>query len=147
RINPKNQEVRSFHSSHGLVGDNFNRDATFKDRKGLLYFGGTDGFSVFNPRTFMRGGTDFPLVLTDFRLYNRPVAIGAPNSPLQRSITYTDRITLRHDHAMFSFSFAVLNYRMARESRYVYRLEGFDEEWHEAGGTNSATYTNLSPGS
>lgn len=147
RINPNNLQIRSFHRAHGLVGDTFNRHATFKDRKGQLYFGGTDGFSVFNPRTFMRGDNDFPLVLTDFRLYNRPVAIGEPDSPLPRSITYSNGITLRHDHAMFSFSFAVLNYRLARESRYVYKLEGFDEEWHEAAGTNSATYTNLSPGS
>lgn len=147
RIDPSQLEVRSFHRSQGLVGDNFNRDATFKDRKGQLYFGGTDGFSVFDPRTFMNHGNDYPLVLTDFRLFNRPVTIGAPDSPLTRAITYTDHITLRHNHSMFSFAFATLNYRAARENRYVYKLEGFDGEWHEAAGTNNATYTNISPGS
>lgn len=147
RIDPSQFEVRSFHRGQGLVGDNFNRDATFKDRKGQLYFGGTDGFSVFDPRAFMSHGNDFPLVLTDFRLFNRPVTIGAPDSPLARAITYTDHITLHHDHSMFSFAFATLNYRAARENRYVYKLEGFDGEWHEAAGTNTATYTNISPGS
>lgn len=147
RINPKNLEVRSFHRNQGLVGDTFNRDATFKDRKGQLYFGSTDGFSVFDPRAFTLYGNDFPLVLTDFRLFNRPVDIGAEDSPLSRAITYADRINLRHDHAMFSVSFATLNYRAAHEYKYVYKLEGFDDEWHTAAGTNSATYTNLSPGS
>lgn len=146
RIEPKSLEVRSFHRNQGLVGDTFNRDATFKDRKGQLYFGGTDGFSVFDPRAFTLYGNDFPLVLTDFRLFNRPVAIGAEDSPLSRAITYAERINLRHDHAMFSFSFATLNYRAAGEYKYVYKLEGFDDEWHEAAGTNSATYTNLNPG-
>ena len=146
RIDPKSLEVRSFHRGHGLVGDNFNRDATFKDRKGQLYFGGTDGFSVFDPRAFMRNSDNSPLVLTDFRLYNRPVPIGVEGSPLQRAITHTDQIELRHNHAMFSLGFAVLNYRIANESRYFYKLEGFDEEWHQADGANSATYTNLSPG-
>ncbi len=147
RIEPSTLEVRSFHRRHGLVGDNFNRDATFKDRKGQLYFGGTDGFSVFDPRAFMRGSDNFPLVLTDFRLYNRSLPIGTTDSPLKRAITYTDVLELRHNHAMFSLAFAVLNYRVAEESRYVYRLQGFDEEWHQTDGANLATYTNLSPGS
>jgi two-component system sensor histidine kinase ChiS len=146
RIDPKTSEVRSFHRSQGLVGDNFIRDATFKDRKGQLYFGSTEGFSVFDPRAFMAYGNDFPLVLTDFRLFNRPVAIGGEDSPLSRAITFTDQINLHPDHAMFSFSFGTLNYRAAREYKYFYRLEGFDDEWHEAAGVNSATYTNLSPG-
>lgn len=147
RIDPSGVEVRSFHRAQGLVGDNFNRDATFKDDKGQLYFGGTDGFSVFDPRAFISASTDSPLVFTDFRLFNRPVAIGAPDSPLERAISSTDHITLRHHHSMFSFAFATLDYRAAREIRYAYRLEGFDGEWHEAAGTNSATYTNISPGS
>lgn len=147
RIDPVRLEVRSFHRTQGLVGDTFNRDATFKDHKGHLYFGGTDGFSVFDPRVFMNHRNDFPLVLTDFRLFNRPVTIGAADSPLQRAIGYTDHITLRHDHSMFSFAFATLNYRAARENRYVYKLEGFDSEWHQAAGANNATYTNISPGS
>lgn len=146
RIDPKTLAVRSFHRSHGLVGDNFNRDATFKDRKGRLYFGGTDGFSVFDPGAFTGGAEHFPLVLTDFRLFNRPVTIGEKESPLQRSITYTQDMRLRHDHAMFSFTFAVLNHRVAAETRYFYRMDGFDAQWHQVDGANMATYTNLSPG-
>ena len=146
RIDPKTLAVRSFNRSHGLVGDNFNRDATFKDRKGRLYFGSTEGFSVFDPRAFTGGPDHFPLVFTDFRLFNRPVVIGAEDSPLQRSITYTRNMRLLHTHAMFSFTFAVLNHRLAAETRYFYRLEGFDTQWHQVDGTNTATYTNLSPG-
>lgn len=146
RIDPKTLTVRSFNHSHGLVGDNFNRDATFKDRKGRLYFGGTEGFSVFDPRAFAGGPEYFPLVFTDFRLFNRPVTIGAEDSPLERSITYTRDMRLLHTHAMFSFTFAVLNHRLAAETRYFYRMEGFDTQWHQADGTNTATYTNLSPG-
>lgn len=146
RIDPASFAVRSFHRSQGLVGDNFNRDATFKDRKGRLYFGGTDGFSVFDPQAFTDGMEDFPLVLTDFRLFNRPVPIGDDGSPLQRSITYTREMRLHHDHSMFSFAFAVLNHRVASETRYFYKMEGFDDRWHQADGLNTATYTNLGAG-
>jgi two-component system sensor histidine kinase ChiS len=146
RIDPQTLSVRSFHRSHGLVGDNFNRDATFKDRKGRLYFGGTEGFSVFDPRAFTDGSEHSPLVLTEFRLFNRPVTIGEENSPLQGSITYTREMQLQHKHAMFSFAFAVLNHRLAAETRYFYKMDGFDADWHQVDGTNVATYTNLSPG-
>jgi two-component system sensor histidine kinase ChiS len=146
RIHTETLAVRSFHRNHGLVGDNFNRDATFKDRRGRLYFGSTEGFSVFDPRLFTYDTEHFPLVLTDFRLFNRPVTIGEKDSPLSRAIPYTEEIQLRHHHAMFSFAFAVLNHRVAGETRYYYRMEGFDTDWHQADGIQQATYTNLSPG-
>ena len=48
---------------------------------------------------------------------------------------------------MISFEFAALNYRAPRQSRYRYKLEGFDDDWIEVGSTQRlVTYTNLDPG-
>lgn len=146
RIDPQTGVVRSFHKSHGLVGDNYNRDATFKDKRGRLYFGSTDGFSVFDPRSFSTEVDNYPVVITNFQLSNRPVQIGGADSPLNKSITYTDHLVLQHGYAMFSFSFAALNFRVAPDNRYSYILDGFDQDWHHVGTHNWATYTNISPG-
>ena len=44
------------------------------------------------------------------------------------------------------FSFAALDYTAPERNRFRYKLEGFDDDWVEAGTRHEATYTNLDPG-
>jgi len=85
-------------------------------------------------------------VLTDFQVFNKPVAIGERDSPLQKHITTADRIQLRYDQSVISFSFAALNYRSPEKNQYAYRMEPFDKGWQYVGTKRTATYTNLDPG-
>jgi signal transduction histidine kinase len=84
--------------------------------------------------------------LTDFRISGRPVPIG-PHSPLRRSITYTNRITLSHSQNIFSIEFSALSYFNAETNRYRYRLDGLDSQWNEVGSDQRiASYTTLPAG-
>jgi signal transduction histidine kinase/CheY-like chemotaxis protein len=85
-------------------------------------------------------------VITDFQLANKPVPIGT-DSVLQESILETDHLVLSYLDRVFSFEFAVLNYRAPEKNHYKYRLEGFEAEWNEVDSTRRfATYTNMDPG-
>ncbi len=43
-------------------------------------------------------------------------------------------------------SFVALNYTIAKQNHYAYKLDGFDKDWNNIGTTNIASYTNLDPG-
>jgi signal transduction histidine kinase len=87
-----------------------------------------------------------PVVFTNFLLANKPVAIGE-TSPLRQAIDHADTIELTYADRVISFEFAALSYRAPRQSRYRYKLEGFDDDWTEVGSTQRlVTYTNLDPG-
>lgn len=146
RIEPGTLAIKSFNKSHGLVSNNFNRDATFKDQKGQLYVGSIGGFSVFDPSKIIQESTPPPVVLTHFRILNRSVIIGGDDGLLQQSITDTKKLTLNYKHTMFSFDFAALSYRSPSNNKYAYMLEGFDHDWHHIGNQRTATYTNINPG-
>lgn len=45
------------------------------------------------------------------------------------------------------FHFVALTYRAPEKVRYRYRLEGFEQDWVEAGARRAAFYTNIAPGS
>ena len=47
---------------------------------------------------------------------------------------------------MLTFEFAALNYTFSEKNQYAYKLEGFDDNWIQAGTHRSATYTNLDAG-
>ena len=87
-----------------------------------------------------------PVIISDFKLLNKPVPIGA-ESILKKSILETDELVLSYQDRVLSFELAVLNYQASEKNRYKYILEGFEQEWHEVDRTRRfVTYTNLDPG-
>ena len=146
-IDSQTLEIKTYNKSHGLVSNNFNRDATFKDSNGRLYVGGIGGFSVFDPEKLRSSSEPPPVVVTSLRILNHSVAINGVDGILSKSITETDKLDLSYKHNMFSFNFAALSYRSPSSNRYAYMLQGFDQDWHEIGSQRTATYTNISPGS
>ncbi len=88
-----------------------------------------------------------PVVITSFKIFNKPVPIGE-KSVLKKAIPYVDSLTLSYRDSVFSFEFAALSYANSQKNRYRYKLEGFDPGWNEVSSKQRlATYTNLDPGS
>jgi two-component system sensor histidine kinase ChiS len=145
-IQPDTMAMTPYNNSHGLVGNNFNREANFIAADGTIYFGGTDGFSAFHPENLQRETRLLPMVITNFRIFNQPVRIGEENSPLREAIWLSRELTLDHTHNMFSFEFSALEFRQGLHQEYAYKMEGFDQDWIYIGQERSATFTNLNPG-
>ena len=146
RFNPTLRKGQQFTKADGLQGRDFNPRAYFRTRTGALLFGGNEGFSVIQPQRLVQNTRVPPVVLTGFQLMNKPVAIGAKDSPLETAIGETKKLVLSHEHSVFTFEFAALDYMAPAKNQYAYRLDGFDREWREAGTQRTAVYTNLSPG-
>jgi len=148
QFDPLSKKFKNFGIADGLQSNEF-KQSYCKSRSGLMYFGGINGFNEFNPDSIKETKYDPPLVLTDFRIFNKAVPIATNEkdpSPLKKNITETREITLSHDSAVISFEFASLNYIGAEKKKYAYMLENFDNNWTELGTKRIATYTNLDPG-
>lgn len=145
RINPETFQIDVYAEGAGLAGVNYNRDAALAARDGTLYFGSTEGLTVMPPNGLTENSSWHPVHLTEFRVLDKTVALG-PNSPLKESILTSDSVTLDYASGMFSLDFAVLSYRFPGKYEYAYQLEGFDNTWLYIGLRNTATYTNLNPG-
>ena len=139
RYNPTTGDIRSFHLSDGLQGEEFNFGAYFADDEGMLYFGGHNGFNVFDPIRLAFTSNPPKVVLTGISKFNEPAY---PNIDYE---TLTD-IDLDYTDDMVSFSFSAVDYTAPSRNRYAYKLEGFDRDWVESGTARRATYTNLPGG-
>ncbi|GAB3914758.1 hybrid sensor histidine kinase/response regulator [Larkinella knui] len=146
RFNLRSRTFRNYGVNDGLQGNSFNRRAVFKGKRGEIFFGGTNGLNAFYPDSLRNNLSIPPVFITDFQLFNQPVAIGKPDSPLLKSIVETTEITLAYWQSMFSLTFAALNYSLPEKNQYAYKLEGFDKNWNYVGNNRVATYTNLDPG-
>ena len=140
RLDPASGSLRTFDTSHGLPGDEFNYGAAHRSAKGEMFFGGTNGFVSFFPGLLRSNEHVPPVVLTGVSKLNRPVSFPRPLSEVEAvEIGWRDHF--------FSFEFAALDFTTPEKNRYAYRLDGFDRDWIDSGSIRRATYTNVAPGS
>jgi len=147
RFDPRTETFRNYDASDGLQSNDFSYGSCKQGLNGEMFFGGSEGFNAFFPENIRDNPYVPPVVLTDFQLFNKPVAIGK-DSPLKKAINVADQITLRYEQNVFRLRFAALSFAQPQKNRYAYKLEGFDEDWRSTdAGDRSATYTRLAPGS
>ena len=89
---------------------------------------------------------DYKLRFTEFDVRNRPVVAG-PRSPLAKPVTEADRVVLPYNFSNFRMEFASLNFAIRHVVGYMYKLEGYDQDWNISGPANQAAYSNLPIGS
>ncbi len=148
KLNLLTRKFENFTVADGLQGNEFKEMAYCKSQSGAMYFGGNNGFNVFSPNKIKRVPFDPPLVFTAFEIFNQPVPVADSSnasSPLTKDISETKNITLSYKQSVISFEFASLNFSPVNKKQYVYKLEGFDENWNNIGTKRLVTYTNLNP--
>ncbi|MEL6536029.1 MAG: ATP-binding protein, partial [Bacteroidota bacterium] len=146
RLHPDEGAFEHYTKRDGLQGPEFFPGAYTQSEQGTLYFGGQQGITWLTPSEIIPNRYLPPVHLTAFRLFNQPVKIGEPESPLTQHVSQTDRIVLEHDQNFVGFEFVALNYVRPEKNRYEYRLDGLENHWNAAGNRTEASYTNLSPG-
>jgi diguanylate cyclase (GGDEF)-like protein len=135
------QAVRNLSSRDGLRISSYIFSSAARAPTGELLFGGMGGLTVVRPSWHAPEHADVPLAVTYAVLNGAPLPFGqlpGPGGTLKLEPRYR---SLRVD-------FALLDYQAPSETRYSYRMEGFDDDWIDLprGSLPSAIYTNLPQG-
>lgn len=146
RFDPGKKLFKNMDLNNSLQGYEFSLGACLKTRSGEILFGGVNGFNALHPDNVIQNDIAPPVVISDFKIFNKSLLAKHEDSPLQEDISGTKEITLSYDQSIFSFDFAALSYTAPKKNQYAYKLEGFDKNWIFCGNSRTATYTNLDPG-
>ncbi len=144
RWDRKTGRITSLYKADGIGGDEFVDRASCLLPSGSLVFGSTDGITMFNPADIdtLR---QMPLKFSHLRIHNRLVRPSA-DGPIEAILDSCQEVHLRHDENSFSISFTALDFGEYERVHYYYKLEGFDNDWMDAGNNHSASYANLPSG-
>lgn len=147
KFDPETERFHNYSMKNGFQNNQFTYGAAYKSANGELLFGGISGFNIFNPAKIKSGDYFPPIVFTDFKIFNKSVRIGdQKRDVLTKSISETDKVTLRYDQNSITLDFATFDFANSLGIQYSYFLENFDRDWNEPSVSRSATYTNLDPG-
>ncbi|WP_337966420.1 two-component regulator propeller domain-containing protein [uncultured Flavobacterium sp.] len=146
KLDFKNKKSTNFTKDDGLVDNDFNNNAVFKDGNGELYFGSYEGVNYFNPNEIKKTEKAPKLYFSDFKLFNKSVKPNEDSSPLTKVIAQTKEIILNYTQSVFTIEYVGINYNYSKKNQYAYYLQGFEKDWNYVGNNRTATYTNLAPG-
>jgi ligand-binding sensor domain-containing protein/signal transduction histidine kinase len=145
-VDPVSGKVKSYTRANGLISDQFNYNSAFKDSSGRMYFGTVKGMISFHPEQFILNKYLPPVYITGLQLYDKEQGVKQAGSPLQRSVSFTDKIVLNHDQSTFSLDFAGLSFTAPERTRYAYRLAGLDDNWTFIEKNRKVYFTEVPPG-
>jgi ligand-binding sensor domain-containing protein/signal transduction histidine kinase len=150
RVDPDSGEVEDFDAADGAFDSDYGSAAAVSLGNSMLGFGAREGFLLFDPARIHPAPPVPAPLLTELRLWNRPLAPSpAPDSLLSRPLHRLDAaLALPAGQArMLGLRFAAPDFIAPERLHYAYRLDGFDADWIEAAASErSATYTNLGAG-
>ncbi|WP_461532170.1 hybrid sensor histidine kinase/response regulator transcription factor [Sinomicrobium sp.] len=146
RFTPDSGQMQVYTRSNGLLSDQFNYSSAFKGADGEMYFGSVKGLIRFNPNRFVQNDYRSPVFVTAIRINNQEVEVGEEDSPLTKSLLFSDEITLSNTQSTFSLEFVSLSYTAPEMTEYWYKLEGLNEAWISLGKDHRVSFSELPPG-
>ena len=111
----KKENFTHFDLEDGLQSLEFNGGSYFKDKSGMMYFGGINGLNIFYPDSIRTNLFVPPIVITSINILNNRLKGDA------------SEIILTHDQNFISFEFSALDYTNPKNNQYQFRLDGLDD--------------------
>jgi PAS domain S-box-containing protein len=137
KFDPRTGSFKTYDSSDGLQSNEFNSNAYYRSSNGTLYIGGINGFNAFKPESIKPNSIPPQIAVTRFDVFDQP---------LKADLSGQKPISLSYKQNFISFEFAAFDFQSPQNNQYAYKLEGFNNDWIQAGNHRYATFTNLPGG-
>lgn len=131
--------------SAGRQSNMFVENAVCKLADGRLAFGSRHGITIVDPTNLPTHQSLFKLCITDLDI-NGISAGELKDYNIASLLNQTEPIRLAYNQNSLTFYFSDFGYAGKQQSRYLYRLEGYDSDWSVLSSVNFASYKNLPPG-
>jgi signal transduction histidine kinase/ligand-binding sensor domain-containing protein/DNA-binding response OmpR family regulator len=107
--------------------------AGWRSRDGSLWFPTLKGVAVVNPRSIEINRLIPPVLVESVLVDQRPISLA-------------QQVSLPPGKGAIEFHYTGLSFLAPDRVKFKYQLEGFDQEWVDAGSRRVAYYTNIPPG-
>lgn len=145
------------------------RMAMHEDSEGNIWIGGNDRLTVFHPEVQSTDTTKPQIELTGLQLYNEPVSWAAlqdngrikdTSLMLGNGVTVKDfsfsslsdiysvpgNLSLPYNNNYLTFNFAGISLSQSKKLKYLYKMEGLEDNWSALTSRSEAPYGNIPPG-
>ena len=143
KFNPKTEVFTNYSVKDGLQSNEYNSNAFFKSKKGMLHFGGINGYNVFDPQSISINPNPPRTVITSVKLAIK----GSRNkTTIAENIIVPELIELDYEQNDLTFEFIATNFSNPLQNRFKCILRGKEDEFNYLENENRAHYMHIEPG-
>lgn len=143
KFNIENSTFQVYKQPNELEVTEFSDGALFKDeRTGVLFFGGINGFV-----TVIKNESQEHIYIPPVRFSG--LSIFGKEHNIYDFLSEDDSeptLELKYSQDFFSLTFTAINYVNGKDYNYFYKIQELNDDWIDNGTSNSASFTNFSPG-
>ncbi|MBB4044292.1 signal transduction histidine kinase/ligand-binding sensor domain-containing protein/DNA-binding response OmpR family regulator [Bacteroides reticulotermitis] len=146
KFNPNSHSFENYFFSSYTLGNVYSENSACMGKDGKLLFGTNYGLIVIDPSKLHESETFSPVVFTDLFVNGIQMNPELEDSPLEQSLAYSDKITLKYFQNSFLINFSTFDYSDSGRTKYMYWLENYDTGWSSPSSLNFASFKYLNPG-
>lgn len=143
-------DSRAYNSEDGLQNCDFNQRSIKTLHNGIIAIGGLYGVNVFAPEHICYNKMLPNVMFTGLSLFDEAVKVEQLYDGrvlIEKELNDVENVEFDYKQNIFSVSFASDNYNLPEKTQYIYKLEGFNNDWLTLPlGVHTVTFTNLAPG-
>lgn len=147
RFNLNTHTFSNFYADDGLQGNEFSKNASFADHNGILWFGGTNGITYFNPQEITNPAKKWNVRIIDFYLHDQPIRKGMLSGGkeiINTSVFEARDFHLSHNDNAFSIEFSTRELNNSERITYLYTIN--NTPWVKLPkGVNRVSFSDLPP--
>ena len=140
RFDRKSETFINYHQSDGLSSEEYDLHAKFIDKYGILYFGGIDGLTYFDPKKLPTGQPDNKLYIDNIQITNID-----KNSVETVYIGNNQRLSVKQRHFPITINYSNINLKYYKNTTFAYRLLPDNTRWNMIKDKRFIQLMNLSP--
>jgi len=141
-------KFNNFYFHEGIVNYQFHRRSSYYDSNGILYFGGNNGVSYFDPEDIhLNQKLERTVLFRDLSVNDNRVEVDDGSKLLLSALPFTKRLEFGHRVSNFAIDFSVIEFFAHDQILYSHRLDGWDSRWQLPMRSQQVKYSNLPPGS
>jgi signal transduction histidine kinase/ligand-binding sensor domain-containing protein/DNA-binding response OmpR family regulator len=148
RMHKSDAVFSNFYEEDGLQGNEFYKNSSFRGDDGVIYFGGTEGITYFNPADISKEGLKWTVRVSDFYVHGKAVRAGMKSGSrdiIDCPIFNAKKFKLSHDDNSFTIEFGTRELNGGRRVDYKYHLD--DDKWELLPhGSNRINFSNIKSG-
>jgi signal transduction histidine kinase/ligand-binding sensor domain-containing protein/DNA-binding response OmpR family regulator len=135
---PSKERFSVYTEDDGLQGNIFIKGSFARLPDGQLFFGGHNGFNMFDPALVHHNSFVPAVMISDLKVFNKSINF---------DFSKKKELILKHSDKSFTIEFTALSFSHPFKNQYAFKLEGFDSDWNLTNASNRrAHYSNLKHG-
>ncbi len=123
----------------GLINTEYNIGSAFISKNGTIYFGGANGYNVFEPNDIKDNLYSPKTFIVGYKRAGK-------NVELDSSISYKKNLKLKWRENYFQFEVTAIDFTDPSKIKFKYKLDGYDEDWSAPTNVRYISYTELPGG-